>query len=352
LFVRLQTSKENDWKESLMYSAAAAQKKIDQKTKPLGALGELESLALQLCHIQQSLEPIVDPARAIIFAADHGVADEGVSLFPKAVTTQMVQNFVAGGAAISVMARTFGVALEVVDVGVASDFDRKLSIIHQKVAHGSHNLLHTAALSPDQLVQALGVGAQRAVDAYKSGIRTLVLGEMGIANTTSAALLICAYTGLSPELIVGAGTGVSGPHLTHKISIVQRALARVDGKNLAPRELLAEFGGLEIAALTGAMIEAHSLAQIVIVDGFIASAAALAAVKIHPPCRANMVFAHQSAERGHHAALQALQAKPLLQLGLRLGEGSGAMLALPLLRAAGSIMCDMASFEAAGVSQA
>jgi nicotinate-nucleotide--dimethylbenzimidazole phosphoribosyltransferase len=347
------------------YSASAAQAKMDQKTKPLGALGELENLALQLCEIQQNLNPKVDPARAIIFAADHGVAAEGVSLFPQAVTAQMVLNFVNGGAAIAVLARTFDVDLEIVDVGVLSDFDRLLPIVHEKVARGSHNLLTQTALPPEQLTQALAVGAQRAVQAKKQGIRTLVLGEMGIANTTSAAALVCAFTGLSPEEIVGAGTGVTGAHLQLKIDVVRRALARVQGASpqaaqsavgqatsLSARAILAELGGLEIAALVGAMIEAQALGLIVVVDGFIASAAALAAVRLHPPARAHMVFAHQSAERGHQAVLAALDAKPLLNLGLRLGEGSGALLALPLLRAASAIMAEMASFASAGVSQA
>jgi nicotinate-nucleotide--dimethylbenzimidazole phosphoribosyltransferase len=333
--------------------AAQAQQILDGKTKPLGALGQLETLGVQLCVIQNTLTPSIDPVRALIFGADHGVAAEGVSLFPAEVTAQMMANFASGGAAICVLTRSFGVQCEVLDVGVNADLSGLAGIVHAKVARGSGNLRRSPALTPEHLVQAMGVGAQAAVRAFKSGIKTLVLGEMGIGNTTSAAALICAYTGASPSEVVGAGTGVSGAALALKTTVVAEALTRTaksGNAKPAAREILAELGGLEIAALAGAMIEAHTLGLIVLVDGFIVTAAALAACQIEPATRANLVFAHRSAERGHSIALGALNATPLLDLGLRLGEGSGAALAVPLVRAAAAIINDMASFADAGVS--
>jgi nicotinate-nucleotide--dimethylbenzimidazole phosphoribosyltransferase len=328
-----------------------AQSAMDQKTKPVGSLGRLEALAVQLCAVQNTLMPQVDPVRVLIFAADHGVAAEGVSLYPAAVTAQMMANFAAGGAAISVLTRCFAMQHEIIDVGVNADLSGLAGVINAKVAHGSANLRHRPALSPSQLLAAMAVGAQAVQRAERDGVKTLVLGEMGIANTTAAAALVCAYTGHTPADVVGAGTGVSGAALAQKIAVVSDALARV-GANRAANELLGELGGLEIAALTGAMLAAEQANMIVLVDGFIVTAAALAAVAMAPNARRTMVFAHRSAERGHQLALAALGATPLLDLAMRLGEGSGAALAVPLLRAASALMCEMASFASAGVATA
>ena len=322
---------------------------LDQKTKPVGSLGELEELAKQLCRVQNTLHPQVDPVRVLIFAADHGVAVEGVSLFPSEVTGQMVRNFAAGGAAISVLARCFDVQLEVIDVGVNADLLELQGIVHAKVAMGTGNLRRHAAMERAQMQQALAHGAEAIVRAHAAGVRCVVLGEMGIANTTAAAALICALLGLAAEEIVGAGTGVSGEQLRVKQHVVRDALERVQGVRDV-ETLLCELGGYELVALCGAILEAESLGLLVVVDGFIVTAAALAAVRLRPRARDTMIFAHRSAERGHSVALQALKATPLLNLGLRLGEGSGGALAIPLLRAAAAIVREMASFASAGVS--
>lgn len=322
---------------------------LDQKTKPVGSLGELEELAKQLCRVQNTLHPQVDPVRVLIFAADHGVVVEGVSLFPSEVTGQMVRNFAAGGAAISVLARCFDVQLEVIDVGVNADLLELQGIVHAKVAMGTGNLRRHAAMERAQMQQALAHGAEAIVRAHAAGVRCVVLGEMGIANTTAAAALICALLGLAAEEIVGAGTGVSGEQLRVKQHVVRDALQRAQGVQDV-ETLLCELGGYELVALCGAMLEAESLGLLVVVDGFIVTAAALAAVRLRPRAREAMIFAHRSAERGHSVALQALKAAPLLSLGLRLGEGSGGALAIPLLRAAAAIVREMASFASAGVS--
>jgi nicotinate-nucleotide--dimethylbenzimidazole phosphoribosyltransferase len=330
-----------------------AQAKLDQKTKPLGSLGSIEQLAVTLCGIQQTLTPQVDPARVIIFAADHGVADDGVSLYPKAVTAQMMQNFASGGAAATVLAKQLGLAIEVIDVGVDADLSMIDGIVHSKIQNGSGNIRVQAAMTASALVQAMAVGATAVVRAQQAGCKAVLLGEMGIGNTTSAAALISVLTNHPPSAVVGAGTGVGHDQLQRKIEIVELAIQRYRQRKIAantPLDLLEQLGGLEIAALVGAIIEAGNLKIAVLIDGFIVSAAALVAQSLQPSCRAVMIFAHRGAERGHGYALEALSASPLLSLDLRLGEASGALLAFGLLRAACTITNDMASFASAGVS--
>lgn len=328
--------------------AVTAQRVLDQKTKPVGSLGRLEDLAVQLCVLQNTLKPRVDPARVLIFAADHGVSVEGVSLYPAAVTAQMMHNFASGGAAICVLARQIGASLELIDVGVDADLSALTGIVHAKVRRGSGNILKQDAMNERELLDSLNVGREAVIRAANDDVKTLILGEMGIANTTAAAALLCALLDLPASQIVGAGTGVSGRQLAHKVSVVEQSLARA-GK-LDAQGALRRLGGLEIAALTGAMLEAHARRMAVIVDGFIVTAAAAAAVAMSCNDLLNsLFFAHQSAEIGHQHALKALNARPLLDLGLRLGEASGAALAFPLLRAAAAIVSEMASFESAGV---
>ena len=328
--------------------AVTAQRALDQKTKPVGSLGRLEDLAVQLCVLQNTLKPVVDPVRVLIFAADHGVSAEGVSLYPAAVTAQMMHNFASGGAAICVLARQIGASLELIDVGVDADLSALTGIVHAKVRRSSGNILHTDAMSESELSDALKAGQDAVIRAAGEGIKTLILGEMGIANTTSAAALLCALLNLSASQMVGAGTGVSGGQLEHKQRVVEQSLARAG--SVDAHGALRALGGLEIAALTGAMLEAQAHHISVIVDGFIVTAAAVAAVAINgDDLLSGLFFAHQSAETGHQHALKALNAKPLLNLRLRLGEASGAALAFPLLRAAAAIMGEMASFESAGV---
>lgn len=318
---------------------------IDTKTKPLGALGRIEELAAQIARIQGTTAPVMSSCTLTIFAADHGIAHAGVSAFPQVVTGQMVLNFLAGGAAANVFAKVNGVALQVVDAGVAGEPIVHPALIDRRIAPGTGNFLEGPAMTAQQAQMALEHGAQIARDAAGEA---LAFGEMGIANTATAAALGHKLTGLPIADLVGRGTGLDDAGLANKRAILERAAARTG--DLTPEQAMAEYGGFEIVMMAGAMIETARARRIVIVDGFIATAAALLATKLAPETRAAMVFAHQSHEAGHRALLAVLEAAPLLSLGMRLGEGTGALLAWPLLRAAAAMMTDMASFESAGVS--
>ena len=318
---------------------------IDTKTKPLGALGRIESLAAQIALLQGTVAPVMRDCTLTIFAADHGIAHSGVSAFPQVVTGQMVLNFLSGGAAANVFARVNGVALQVVDAGVAGAPIDHPALIRRRIAPGTANLLDGPAMSADQARQALDHGAAIARDAVGEA---LAFGEMGIANTATAAVLAHKLTGLPLADLVGRGTGLDDAGVARKLEILTRAAARKGA--LDPAQAMAEYGGFEIVMMAGAMIEGASARRVVIVDGFIASVAALLAVRLAPESRAAMVFAHRSHEAGHRAVLAALGADPLLELDMRLGEGTGALLAWPLLRAAAAMMTDMASFDQAGVS--
>lgn len=325
---------------------ARLQHKIDHKTKPLGALGQLEDLALQLGLIQRSEVIAFENQQMVVFAADHGIAAEGVSAFPQAVTTQMVGNMLAGGAAINVLARQHGFALQVVDAGVASDLADHPSLVNRKIAHGTQNICIAPAMTQAQLGAALQAG----FDTVKGLPGNVVaFGEMGIANTSPAALLLHRLAGISLEDATGRGTGLSDPQLLHKQQILARAAAQHPNA-VEPLQALAALGGFEIAMMTGAMLQAASQRRVILVDGFIAGSAALVAQALVPEARDYMVFCHRSAERGHRLLLDHLKARPLLDLDLRLGEGTGALLAWPLLLSSASLMNEMASFESAGVS--
>ncbi|MDQ3058134.1 MAG: nicotinate-nucleotide--dimethylbenzimidazole phosphoribosyltransferase [Pseudomonadota bacterium] len=327
---------------------ARLQHKIDHKTKPLGALGQLENLALQLGLIQRSEAPALREPQMVVFAADHGIAAEGVSAYPQAVTVQMVGNMLAGGAAINVFARQHGFALQVVDAGVAADLPTHPQLQARKIAYGSANLCQGPAMSRTQAEAALSAGMQ-VVQALPGNV--VAFGEMGIANTSPAALLLARLTGASLEDATGRGTGLDDAQLLHKQGVLKRALAR----HLATAPLdvigeLAALGGFEIAMMTGAMLQAASERRVVLVDGFIAGASALVAQALAPAVRDYLVFCHRSAETGHRLLLARLDAKPLLELDLRLGEGTGALLAWPLVQSAANFLNEMASFESAGVS--
>lgn len=328
----------------------AAKSAIDNKTKPPGSLGLIEAVAIQLSTIQNSLSPTIDPARVIVFGADHGVTVEGISAYPSEVTAQMMANFAAGGAAVCVLSASASASLEVIDVGVDADLSQYESIIHQKVGRGTHNLAHTAAMSHEELDAALQVGREAVVRAASDGQRCIGLGEMGIGNTTSAAILTGLMCTPDAAVVTGRGTGLSDEQMLVKRRVIADAIARLSDMHDDPLECLREAGGFEIAALVGAMLEAPAHKLPVLVDGFIVTAAALIACRIRPVVRDVLFFAHQSAETGHRIALEELNAKPLLQLDMRLGEGSAAALAIPLLRGAATIMSDMASFADAGVS--
>lgn len=325
---------------------ARLQHRIDNKTKPLGALGQLESLALQLGLIQRSEAIRFDAPQMVVFAADHGIASEGVSAFPQAVTLQMVGNMLAGGAAINVFARQHGFALQVVDAGVAADLAAHPQLLPRKIAPGTANLCEAPAMSMAQAVQALHTGMAVVKDLPGN---VVAFGEMGIANTSPAALLLARLARLPISEVAGRGTGLGDAQLAHKQAVLTRALAHHADLH-EPLAVLAALGGFEIAMMAGAMLQAASERRVVLVDGFIAGAAALVACALLPAVKDYLVFCHRSAERGHHLLLAHLQATPLLDLDMRLGEGTGALLAWPLLQSAALFMDEMASFDSAGVS--
>ena len=319
---------------------------LDQKTKPPGSLGRLEDLALRLGLIQASTAPTAGPAALILFAADHGVYAQGVAPYPQAVTAQMVATILAGGAASSVLARQHGVAVTVVDVGVLTPLTPHPQLLDAKVRAGSRDLSFEAAMSAFELAAALQAGRDAVV---ASPAAVLLIGEMGIANTTPASAMACALLNAPASAIAGPGTGLDSSGVAHKARVIERALAL--HLDRAPLEILRCLGGLEIAAMTGAFMQAAQLRKVIMVDGFIATAALLVAVRLQPNVIDFCVFAHTSGEPGHGHMLAALNAVPLLNLGLRLGEGTGALMAYPLLQSACALLSEMATFNSAGVAQ-
>ncbi|WP_089339249.1 nicotinate-nucleotide--dimethylbenzimidazole phosphoribosyltransferase [Burkholderia singularis] len=322
---------------------------IDQKTKPPGSLGRLEALALQLGLVQRTVAPrIVRPAM-IVFAADHGIAAEGVSPYPQAVTAQMVANFVAGGAAINAFSGVAGCVLEIVDAGVASPLDDALPLVRAAIARGTRNFARERAMTRDEVRAALEAGAARVAHHAALGTNMIGFGEMGIANTSAAACLMSRMLNVPLDACVGRGTGLDDAGLAHKRAVLERALARHPDAR-APLDVLATFGGFEIAMMTGAFVEAARARMTILVDGFIATSALLIADALAPAVREYCVFSHVSNEAGHRRMLEHFGAHALLSLDLRVGEGTGAALALPLVRAAAAFVSEMASFEAAGVA--
>jgi nicotinate-nucleotide--dimethylbenzimidazole phosphoribosyltransferase len=327
-----------------------AEREMDQKVKPPRSLGRLESVAIQLAALQQTLAPRVERGRILIFAADHGVSVEGVSAYPREVTGQMVRTFSSGGAAITVLARALGLEVEVIDVGVDAELPELPGVVVARVRRGSRNFLHEPALTGEELDAALEAGFAAVRRADGAGVEAVGLGDMGIGNTTAAAALLSALTGAPARETVGRGTGVDDRGLAAKRAVVEAALERHAGRFADPRGALAAVGGLEIAAIAGAAIEAARRRRAVLVDGFISTVGALAAVRIEPAVRPALFFAHRSAEAGHRVALAALDGSPLLDLEMRLGEGTGSALAFPILKAAASVLREMATFSQAGVS--
>jgi len=323
---------------------------MDNKVKPPGSLGRLESTAIDLAVLLGTLEPRLERGRIIIFAADHGISAAGVSAYPREVTAQMMQTFASGGAAITVLARTLGLEVEVVDVGVDAELPELPRVVAAKVRRSSRSFVHEPAMTPAELDAALEAGQAAVVRAIAAGADAVGLGEMGIGNTTAASALLSALTGASPHDTVGRGTGIDDRVLDNKRSVVAAALRLHAGALGDPRQTLAAVGGLEIAALAGAAIEAARQRRPVIVDGFISTVAALAATRIDPAVRPALFFSHRSVEPGHRLALAALQGSPLLDLEMRLGEGTGSALAFPILKAAAAILREMATFSQAGVT--
>ncbi|MBI2755912.1 MAG: nicotinate-nucleotide--dimethylbenzimidazole phosphoribosyltransferase [Chloroflexi bacterium] len=329
-----------------------ARARMDVLTKPLGSLGRLERLAVHVAGITGCPRPRLPRKSIIIMAGDHGVAARGVSAYPTAVTEQMVRSFARGTAAINVLGRQVGARITVVDVGVAATLPASVNVVKRKVAHGTADLSVGPAMTRDQAARAIGVGMDIAADEAARGMDVVCLGEMGIGNSTAASALVAAVTGRPPAEVTGRGTGIDDRALERKIAVVQAALA-VNGAHLDnPFDTLAALGGLEIAALVGVAIEAAARRTVVVLDGFIATAAAMMAVEMDPAVRPFLVAAHRSVEPGHQAALAHLDLEPLLALDLRLGEGTGAALALPVLDAALALLDEMATFAEAGVSTA
>jgi len=325
---------------------AELQRAIDNKTKPPGSLGLLEALALQMGLIQETVAVAVRQPAILVFAADHGVVEEGISAYPQSVTWQMVENFLAGGAAINVLARQSGCALQVIDAGVNHDFGARATLLDRKVGPGTANFAKQAAMSADECARAIEHGRSIAL-ALEGNV--VGFGEMGIGNTTAAAALMHKMTGVPVAECVGAGTGLSREGILHKQKVIEAAVAKHAGVT-DPLEVLATFGGFEIAMIAGAMLGAAESRKVLLIDGFIVTSALLVAAKVQPAILDYCVFSHCSDEHGHRRMLAHLEARPLLNLGLRLGEGTGCALALPLLGAACAFLREMATFESAQVS--
>ena len=324
---------------------------INTKTKPLGSLGRLEEIALQVGRIQHTLNPKLNRPAMLVFAGDHGIASEGVSPFPQAVTAQMVLNFLNGGAAINVLAKQNGFTLRIIDCGVNHIFKPTEALTDAKIGMGTANFLYGSAMTQSQCEQALTRGANIAKKEIDAGSNILAFGEMGIANTSSASCLMSVLCGLPIEQCVGRGTGLNDTGLSKKLDILQRAILLHHLTSQNPKQVLATFGGFEIAMMCGAMCEAAAQKTVLLIDGFIATSALLVAAKLQPAIIDYCIFAHCSDESGHKQMLEHLGAKPLLNLDLRLGEGTGAALAYPLVQAAVGFLNEMASFESAGVSE-
>ena len=334
------------------YLKSALQHKINQKTKPLGALGKLETLALQIGQIQQSLSPQLNRPTLLVFAGDHGITQSNVSPYPQSVTAQMVLNFLQCGAAINVFARQMQMDLRIIDAGVNHVFAPQPALIDAKIAMGTANFLHQPAMTLNQCEQALTKGAELAKQEIIAGCNVMGFGEMGIGNTSSASCLMSVLCGIAIEQCVGRGTGLDDAGLAHKTSVLKLAIAHHALNQQDTMSILTTFGGFEIAMMAGAMLTAAEHKIILLIDGFIASAALLVAYQMQANILDYCVFAHCSNEQAHRQLLRYLHAQPLLDMDLRLGEGTGAVLAYPLVQAAVNFLNDMTSFESAGVSQA
>jgi nicotinate-nucleotide--dimethylbenzimidazole phosphoribosyltransferase len=327
----------------------ALQHKIDFKTKPLGALGTLEKLALQIGTVQNTLSPTLKNPTIVVFAGDHGITTEGVSAYPQEVTFQMVMNFLQGGAAINVFCQQNKMRLKVVDAGVNFDFQPNKNLINAKIGRGTKSFLSDKALSETELNACFAKGKEIVSSIFKSGCNVIGFGEMGIGNTSSATMLMSTLCDLPIESCVGRGTGLNDAQLDNKIAILKKA-KDFHGKMGSAQHALQTFGGFEIAQMCGAMLAAYEKNGLILVDGFIATSAFLVTYKINPAIKNNAIFCHLSDEFGHQNLLNYLNAEPLLKLNMRLGEGTGCAIAYPILQNAVAFLNNMASFESAGVS--
>jgi nicotinate-nucleotide--dimethylbenzimidazole phosphoribosyltransferase len=327
------------------------QKHLDQLTKPPGSLGRLEELAEWYVHVTGKFPPRLPKKATFTFAADHGVVEEGVSAYPKAVTAQMVYNFLRGGAAINVLARHVGAEVRVVDIGVDHDFENLPGLLHHKVSRGTRNMTRGPAMTEDETRRAVWVGCQLAEEAAREGVGLLATGDMGIGNTTPSSAITAVMTGSPVERVTGKGTGIDDQTLVIKRAVIEQAIRINQPDPKDPLDVLTKVGGLEIAGITGLILGAAAHRIPVVVDGFISTAAALIAVALKPETKNYLLAAHQSAEPGHRIALAALGLHPVLDLNMRLGEGTGATLGMGIVEAAIRILTEMATFEEAGVSE-
>lgn len=322
---------------------------VDQLTKPLGSLGRLEELAVELAAITGESSPVVTPPGVIVFAADHGIAVEGVSAYPQEVTVQMVANMANGGAGINVFARQIGALQRIVDVGVATEVDAP-GVINRRIKAGTGNMLREPAMTHDEAECAIQIGIESAWEIFDAGAKVLIVGEVGIANTTASSAILAALTGADPDEIVGRGTGLDDAGWERKKEAVRQAISLHRPEAAQPIDVLAKVGGLEIGAMAGAIIGAAARRVPVLLDGFIATVAALLAVRLCPNVADFLIAGHRSQEPGHAYVLKTLGKEPLLDLQLRLGEGTGAAVAYPVLEAASRMVNEMATFASAGVS--
>ncbi|KIX22213.1 nicotinate-nucleotide--dimethylbenzimidazole phosphoribosyltransferase [Flavobacterium sp. 316] len=336
------TFKSEDLVQKLQY-------KIDHKTKPEGALGLLEKLALQIGLAFKTETPQIQNPHIVVFAADHGIANHGVSAYPQEVTRQMITNFLEGGAAINVFCKQSNIALEIVDAGVNYDFPTNINLINKKVAKGTQSFLQTAAMSYTEMELCFQNGATVVNEIHQKGSNCIGFGEMGIGNTSTASVLMTVLTSFSIEECVGKGTGVINEKLENKINILSKAIQNYTGSNEL-EELIAHFGGFEILQMAGGMLQAYQNNMLILVDGFISSVAFLIAYKKKPAIKANTIFCHCSEEKAHKTLLDYLEIEPVLHLNMRLGEGSGCAVAFPIIQSAIVFLNEMASFESSGVS--
>ena len=324
--------------------------RINSLAKPKGSLGRLESLALQIGMIQQTLHPVLSHPVNVIYAADHGIADEGVSQSPKEVTRQVIYNFLNGGSGVCYLARQHGFDMKIVDGGVDYDFPENPRIISRKIRKGTRNFLHEAAMTQEEMEKALEVGAEIVTFCHEEGCNVISFGEMGIGNTSASSMWMSCLTGIPLEQCVGAGSGLYGEAMTHKFRVLQQALQHFSGEHTV-EEILCRFGGLEMMMAVGGMLRAAELRMVILVDGFIMTNCILAASRLCPDVLSYAVFGHQGDESGHKLLLDYLHARPLLNLSLRLGEGSGSVCAFPILDSAVRMLNEMDTFAHASITK-
>lgn len=346
-------TQKNWWLDATAQLSASARQQAqahqNQLTKPQGSLGRLENIAIELAAMQNQVKPQITKPHMLIFAADHGIVAQGVSAFPQSVTIAMLANFVSGGAAVATLCKQQGIALQVINCGTASNCEHLAQITHKPIMAGTHDFSQQAAMSSAQVLTALALGKEHVEQVHAQGCDFLMLGEMGIGNTSAASCLSALLLQQDVITLTGSGTGVAGDAFTHKQNILNASVNRAKALVNTPIQALEQVGGLEIAAIAGAYIRASQLGIPCFVDGFITTAAALLAVKLNPAVRAWLLFSHYSAEQGHGALLTALAAEPLLHLGMRLGEGSGAAVAYATVQQALTIHNNMATFAEAAV---